>query len=46
MNKFIEDTPLKNNIGQSLKITMITENQADKFVAGVKQEIEEYKEAT
>lgn len=42
INKFIEDTILKHNNGQSLKVTMVNEKQADKFVAGVKKEIEEH----
>lgn len=42
INKFIEDTILKHNNGHSLKVTMVNEKQADKFVAGVKKEIEEH----
>ena len=44
LNKFIEDTILSHNSGHSLKVTMINEMQADKFVAGVKKEIEEHQE--
>lgn len=40
INKFIEDTILKHNGGKSLTVKMITENQADTFVAGVKKELE------
>lgn len=44
INKFIEDTILKHNNGHSLKVTMVNEKQADKFVAGVKKEIEEHQD--
>ncbi len=44
INKFIEDTILKHNNVRSLKVTMITEKQADKFVAGVKKDIEEHQQ--
>lgn len=42
INKFIEDTMLKHNNGNSLKVTIVNEKQADKFVEGVKKEIEEH----
>ena len=44
INKFIEDTILKHNNGHSLKVTIVNEKQADKFVAGVKKEIEEHQD--
>ena len=42
LNKFIDDTILKYNTGQSLKITLVNENEAETFAAGVNKEIEEY----
>lgn len=42
--KFIEDTIRKHDNGTSLKVTIVTEKQADKFVAGVKKEIEEHQD--
>jgi hypothetical protein len=42
INKFIDDAILKHNSGQSLKVTIVKEKQADKFVSGVKKEIEEH----
>lgn len=42
INKFIEDTILKHDNGTSLKVTIVNEAEADKFVAGVKKEIEEH----
>ena len=41
IRKFIEDTLLNRN-RQTLKVSIISENQADKFAAEVKKEIEEH----
>lgn len=41
IHKFIEDT-LGNRNGKHLSVTLIKENQADKFVASVKKDIEEH----
>lgn len=41
IHKFIEDT-LGNRNGKHLNVTLIKENQADKFVASVKKDIDEH----
>lgn len=41
-NKFINDTILKHNNGNSLQVTIVNESKADEFVKNLKREIEEH----